>query len=71
MRIRLLNNGGYAGMENVVFPVEVDSVINISHYRVSNDEMQRIGANMNYFIDPNDPWWPFIPEAGECEVIEE
>lgn len=71
MKIRLLNNGGYAGMENVIFPVEVDAMIRISNCLVSNDELRRIGVDMLQFIDPDDPWWPFRLENGECEVVEE
>lgn len=65
MKIRLLNCDGYDGMEQVVFPVEVDAVIDAGGYAtVPESELTRIGCS-DAFEDPYDPFWPFGPDSWE------
>lgn len=68
MKIRLLNCDGYAGMEQVVFPVEVDAVIDAGGYAtVPESELTRIGCS-DAFEDscwPFGPFWPFGPSSWE------
>lgn len=46
MKIKLLNDGGYSGMENVKFPVEVEGQDWLGlGYDVSGSELIRIGAD--------------------------
>lgn len=53
----LINDGGYMGMDNVCFPVEV-YVSNLAEHGVaiSNSEMERIGCDMSLF-DGRCEWW--------------
>ena len=52
MKIRLLNNPGYCGMEDVVFPVEVEVEANTRDGRVyvPNRELYRIGATRGFDV---------------------
>lgn len=68
MKIRLLNDGRYPGLESVSFPVEVEAEPFSHGFRVSYAELERIGADMECFYDPEDPFWPFT--KGEFEVVE-
>lgn len=56
----LINDGGYIGMDNVCFPVEV-SVSSFEENRVaiSSSEMERIGCSMSLF-DGECEWWFLI-----------
>lgn len=66
MKIRLLNCDGYAGMDHVGFPVEVDAVVGASGYAtVPESELTRIGCS-DAFEDLDDPFWPFGPESWEA-----
>ena len=53
----LINDGGYRGMDNVCFPVEV-YVSNLAEHGVaiSSSEMERIGCDMSLF-DGRCEWW--------------
>ena len=65
MKIRLLNCDGYAGMEHVVFPVEVDAAVDAGGYAtVPESELTRIGCS-DAFEDLDDPFWPFGPSSWE------
>lgn len=66
MRIKLLNDGKYPGLKELKFPVEVEAKAYTHGYLVSYQELERIGANMEFFFDPEDPFWPFV--KGEFEV---
>lgn len=66
IQVKLLNDGGYFGGENVKFPVVVKATkFNDEIYEVSYDELVRIGFVIPWDIDDT---WPF--QIGtECEVI--
>lgn len=51
MKIRLLNNPGYLGMENVVFPVCVGAEITDGRAWVTYDALVAIGADGDSFFD--------------------
>lgn len=44
MKIRLLNDNGYIGMGDVVFPVEVEAEIDGCDAYVPREELYRIGS---------------------------
>ena len=50
MRVLLLSASGYIGLEAVKFPVEVEARRINSSFRISCDELERIGADMEAFI---------------------
>jgi len=59
MRILLKNNGGYAGMEFVQFPVEVEGKDNGEGcYQVECSELVRVGADADFFCDEH--LWNFV-----------
>ncbi|MNG70303.1 hypothetical protein D3C79_286850 [compost metagenome] len=61
-KIILKNNGGYMGMENVSFPVQVSvSDSNSASIAIPSSEMERIGADMSAFECDLD-WWFVISE---------
>jgi len=66
MKIKLLNDGGYVGFENVVLPVVVDAEEDDNGFTVLGSELIRIGVEADYY-DENYPYY-FYPE--ECEVAE-
>lgn len=68
MKIKLLSGGSYPGMEVVDFPAEVEACKRGSLYIVHESELARIGCDMSYIDDPEDPYWPFCDD--EIEVIE-
>lgn len=70
MKVILLNDGGYIGLENVEFPVEVEASRDPSGYlaRVSKIELVKVGADgvcfdvkclHSFVLDDN------------CELVEE
>jgi hypothetical protein len=73
MKIKLLNDGGFVGMELVEFPVEVEAVFydcnqktkEKSHYKVSSSELFRVGSSRGSFREGNE--YNFLIE--EVEVI--
>jgi len=65
MRIRLLNDAGYMGMEYIEFPVEVEAEVNGPCATVPESEMHRIGC-AGAFEDPDDPFWPFYGNSWEA-----
>lgn len=70
INVRLLNDGGFSGFDEVEFPVSVCAVIHsVDLVKVSEDELKRIGCDMKLFNDANDPYWPFSIPNGECEVV--
>lgn len=67
MKIRLLNAGGYCGLEDVDFPVEVEAETRATGYcEVSSEELQRVGGDAEVLNDPDDQSWPFGPESWEA-----
>lgn len=69
MKIKLLNDGGYVGMELIKFPVEVDSEFNeshdfVGHYRVNISDLRDLGYKGT---DKYDKWLAWLPE--EVEVL--
>lgn len=59
MRVLLKNNGGYAGMEFVQFPVEVEATRKYAGcHSVTMDELVRIGADPCFFDDTET--WQFV-----------
>lgn len=70
MRIKLLSKGRYRGFDRVAFPVEVEAEISLKGgtlYSVSEKELERIGCDMDFLHDPEDPFWPFFED--EVEVL--
>lgn len=66
MRIKLLDAGGYCGLECVVFPVEVEaSMFGIGGVTIHYKELVRIGASESAFFDDEDPLWFFDDEEWE------
>ena len=56
-KVKLINDGGYIGMENVKFPVVVSvSDSNSRAVGISPQEMERIGCDMSKF-DCGHAWW--------------
>ncbi len=51
MRIKLLNNGGYGGMGNINFPVEVEAVKWNGGFEVSTSELIRVGCDPDCLYD--------------------
>jgi hypothetical protein len=74
MKIKLLNDGGYRGLEGVKFPVIVDAIkhekMNVSLH-VPDSEMSRIsnGVFNKKTVDSTFAGWPFTIHY-DCEVIE-
>lgn len=67
IQIKLLNNGCYAGDENVKFPVVIEAVKrHTRHCDVHYDELVRVGFN-RYMFSKGETY-PFIIDT-ECEVI--
>lgn len=65
MKVKLLNDDGYAGMENVNFPIEVEAEVYGSGYAsIPESELRRLGCS-DAFEDPDDPFWPFGPSSWE------
>lgn len=68
MRINLIGDNGYCGLEYVDFPVEVEaSVYCDGRTAVHYNELVRIGASEFAFFDDGDPFWPF--DDGEWEPV--
>lgn len=71
MKIRLLNDGGYIGMERVGFPVEVEAARStygvVNGFDVPDAELRRIGADLTKFKKPEGSTWFFLEE--ETEVL--
>lgn len=66
MKIKLLCNGGYGGMENVNFPVVVESTLSGSElHGVTGRELISLGANPDWFSP--DILYNF--NIDECEAI--
>lgn len=65
MRIRLLNDDGYIGMGDVVFPVEVEAEITDGMALVAYDTLVTIGADGDSFFD-----MPHCFSAGSWEAVE-
>jgi hypothetical protein len=74
MRIRLLNDGGYApAFGNVELPATVNAELYLGLYWVHKKELARIGADMDLLEDDSedDESWPFDFDEGEVEVLPE
>lgn len=66
MKIRLLKDL-YIGMEGVKLPVEVEAEPGAySNALVHEDELARIGCDMDVLTYPDNPTWPFGPESWEA-----
>lgn len=72
VRVRLLNNGGYLGFENVVFPVEVVGVyLGHSLVQVTEIELIRVGADEAGVVGGlSFAWLKTSFYNQECEVID-
>lgn len=69
-KIKLLTNGWYSGFPDGILPAVVMAELREDgHHYVHEVELERIGCNMNYFKDKEDPFWPFSESFGELEVI--
>ncbi len=70
MKVKLLNDGGYAGLENISFPViaEVNNHY-VSGFDVAGSELIRIGGDGEH-LNINFDYY-FSVSCGECEVINE
>lgn len=67
MKIRLLNDGCYWGLEDVEFPVEVQAEDRHTGYcDVTTDELCRVGGDPTVLDDPDNQTWPFGPESWEA-----
>ncbi|HAT3835999.1 hypothetical protein [Morganella morganii] len=70
MKVKLLNDGGYAGLENIIFPVVVE--VN-NHYDsgfdVAGSELILIGGDGEH-LNINFDYY-FSISIGECEAINE
>lgn len=65
----LKNSGAYMGMHLVSFPVAVSCVAHTGRVEVPTSEIIRIGGVPSFFVDDEDPWWPFdIGESAEIEL---
>lgn len=70
MKVILLNDGNYKGLESVKFPAEVSACeINNVYASIPTSEIVRIGGVEADFNDKDDQTWQFIIWR-ECEVIE-
>lgn len=67
MKIKLLNDGGFIGLGNVNFPAEVEAIYRNGRYKVSRDELVRVGGLAQCFAI--DDLWNFF--SSEVEVIHE
>ncbi len=69
IRVRLLNDGGYLGMEMVNFPVEVMARSDRWGFIafICESELKRVGARD--FFPSEDDGWAFVFGL-QCEVIE-
>lgn len=66
MKVRLIREV-YLGMEGVKLPVEVEAETGLNGIcEVHEDELARIGADMDIISDPDDRMWPFPPESWEA-----
>lgn len=70
MRVLLINEGNYMGLDDVDFPVIVEaSEIDEFSAAIPTSELVRVGGFEFAFDDNEDQHWPFII-GSECEVIE-
>lgn len=66
IQVKLLNDGGYGGGENVKFPVVVKATkFNDELYNVNYHELVRVGFDMFWDIDEE---YPFYIDS-EIEVM--
>ena len=69
VKVQLLNDGEYCGLEDVHFPVEVLAIKREDLWYVPTTELVRIGANPEDFDrDLFDPQWPFEDETEAVRV---
>ena len=74
MKIILLNDGGFGGMENVEFPVVVDvrteakSNDEVIGFTVLTSQLYDVGATPRH-DDPYELYFSLL--MGECELVEE
>lgn len=69
-KVKLLNNGGYAGLEEVEFPVEVMAARDSKQSSVvfvSAADIVNVGGNTR-FMTSDESDFPFII-GKECEII--
>lgn len=59
MKIKLLHDGGYGGMENVKFPVEVEATDWLGlGFDVPGSELIRVGATAKFWDRTKSYYWP-------------
>ncbi|WFZ78535.1 hypothetical protein MQM1_053 [Aeromonas phage vB_AsaP_MQM1] len=73
MKVRLLNDGGFSGLGDVKFPVEVEAALTTKAngddvYGVPYSELLRIGAKATAFDGTQLRHW--LPSWGEAELVE-
>lgn len=68
MKLKLLNDGEFVGMNAVNFPVVVDACRLDDGFLVNGAELIRVGADPDNF----DAWTPYYFSllSKECEVVE-
>lgn len=70
VKVRLLNNGGYSGMEAVAFPVDVNVELKNTwgaYALVPAWELDRIGCDMDKFAADGVKNWSFL--QSDFEII--
>ena len=72
MKIKLLNSGCYATLNDVKFPIEVEGFIGDAWINIKNSELCRISNEWasDHAKRSADELWPFMLHI-ECEIIEE
>jgi hypothetical protein len=70
IKVQLLNDGRYFGLEDISFPVQVMAIAKGNYYIVPCTELEVIGADMSVLDDPEDPYWPF-EDGTEAVRVEE
>jgi len=70
IKVRLLNNGTYDGLEDVTFPVEVDAYVhNDTIMEIPYKELLRIGGSEEYFSGYDDETKLSFSLLTECEKV--
>lgn len=67
IKVRLLNNGGWIGLDCVTFPVEVYAHVEDFVAHVPSSELDRVGAESSLTDEIGSFEWSV--EDGECELV--
>lgn len=72
MKIKLLNDGGFLGLQNVDFPAIVYGKFCEGCYLIKTSELYRVGADDGSFYSPYpEKEWAFVAGSHAVEVIHE